>query len=481
MEAEDEYQKSTAIFLSWLQENGVRMNPKMKLADLRSEGRGRGVVAVDDFLEDEVVFSIPRAAVLNVKNSLTASNTSTTQSAADTLSALPPWLALTAVLVSEGSRQDSKWSPYLAVLPRELDSLVFWNESELAELQASAVVNKIGRSSAEDMFSQHIAPLGLNNCNTELCHRVASIIMAYAFDIPELSESDPAQNKPSLEEDGDDLVSDDGEDERTVLSMIPLADMLNADADRNNARLCCDNEDLEMRTIKPISKGEEIFNDYGQLPQSDLLRRYGYQSDNYAVYDVAEMPTTSIMAAVQASVLPQLEPLSATEVEKRIGLAQREDIYEDSYDVAHADSENPSIPDELLALLYILLLDHENIQLLENSQSSLPSRSKLATELVGQLLAAILKEREKEYSTTLEEDAQLLESELPRRTTMAIKVRMGEKEVLREALQEASSFQGSNKRMRLLDNTESAAANSNGKGKRSREETTRPKKKGRYN
>jgi SET domain-containing protein 6 len=42
-------------------------------------------------------------------------------------------------------------------------------------------------------------------------------------------------------------VSDNGEEELTILSMIPLADMLNADADRNNARLVCDNEDLEMK------------------------------------------------------------------------------------------------------------------------------------------------------------------------------------------------------------------------------------------
>lgn len=66
--------------------------------------------------------------------------------------------------------------------------------------------------------------------------------MAYAFDIPEKrKESDEEQAG-----DDDELVSDDEEDEKTTLSMIPLADMLNADADKNNARLCCDNEDLEM-------------------------------------------------------------------------------------------------------------------------------------------------------------------------------------------------------------------------------------------
>ena len=31
-----------------------------------------------------------------------------------------------------------------------------------------------------------------------------------------------------------------------------------------------------MRAIKPIKKNEQIYNTYGNLPNSDLLRRYGY-------------------------------------------------------------------------------------------------------------------------------------------------------------------------------------------------------------
>jgi SET domain-containing protein 6 len=151
--------------------------------------------------------------------------------------------ALTAVMLSEGLNKNSKWTPYLAILPQQLDSLIFWPESELLQLQASTVVQKIGKASAEEMFARHITPLGLDNSSTETCHRVASIIMAYAFDIPEKLPKDEIEDA----EDGDDLVSDNGEEELTVLSMIPLADMLNADADKNNARLVCDNEDLEMR------------------------------------------------------------------------------------------------------------------------------------------------------------------------------------------------------------------------------------------
>jgi SET domain-containing protein 6 len=54
-------------------------------------------------------------------------------------------------MISESLNTNSKWTPYLAVLPKHLDSLVFWSEPELAELQASMVVNRIGREKAEDM------------------------------------------------------------------------------------------------------------------------------------------------------------------------------------------------------------------------------------------------------------------------------------------------------------------------------------------
>jgi SET domain-containing protein 6 len=383
-------------------------------------------------------------------------------------------------MISESLRPDSQWTPYFAVLPQQLDSLVFWSEEELAELQASTVVQKIGKAKAEEMFSQLIAPLGFQNCNTDLCHRVASTIMAYAFDIPE--KTNPQDGNNGGDDDGEDLVSDDEEDEKTLLSMIPLADILNADADRNNARLCCDNEDLEMRTIKPIMKGEEIFNDYGQLPRSDLLRRYGYVTDRYAAFDVAEISTNAIVSAFRSGIpIPSLKPFSRSELETRVELAEREGTLEDSYDLAHSGEDGSSIPDELLAFLYLLLLDDENLETIVSSQSSLPSRSKLATKLVGEVLVLLLQARKNEYATSIEDDEKLIATgSLPRRTEMAVHVRLGEKQVLNDAIKEASSFQGSNKRMRLPNEAEQDIPAQHGKKKRQAEEASNPKKKGRF-
>jgi len=160
----------------------------------------------------------------------------------------------------------------------------------------------------------------------------------------------------------------------------------------------------------------------------------------------------------------------------QVELAEREGIFDESYDLSHPGPERPSIPDELLALVYLILLDGQSLKMLYDSEA-MPSRSKLATELVGQVLVALLQLREKEYATRLEEDEALLRTgNLPHRISMAVQVRHGEKSVIRAAIKEARAFTGSNKRMRLEGEVNPVAE----ARKRSTEEAARPKKKGRY-
>lgn len=52
-----------------------------------------------------------------------------------------------------------------------------------------------------------------------------------------------------------------------------------------------------MRSIAMIEKEEEIYNDYGDLPRADLLRRYGYITENYAPFDVVELSFQAICVA----------------------------------------------------------------------------------------------------------------------------------------------------------------------------------------
>lgn len=258
-------------------------------------------VAVTNIQEGEVLFTIPRSAVLSAANS----SLSSTQ----LFEGLDTWGSLIVTMIYEYLRGDaSPWKPYFDVLPAHFDTLMFWSDNELAELQASAVTRKIGKDSANEMFNETIIPLICRHSNVffpdpdtaqgvsdgdllALAHRMGSTIMAYAFDI----EPDPSTKE--IDEEG---YASDEEDEALPKGMVPLADMLNADADRNNARLHYGADALTMEAVIDIKAGEEIFNDYGSLPRSDLLRRYGYVTPNYEQYDVVEIPIDLIVETFKA-------------------------------------------------------------------------------------------------------------------------------------------------------------------------------------
>ena len=55
---------------------------------------------------------------------------------------------------------------------------------------------------------------------------------------------------------------------------------------------------MTMIALEDIAPGQQIFNDFGQLPRSDLLRRYGYITDNYKKWDVVEIPMETITRTV---------------------------------------------------------------------------------------------------------------------------------------------------------------------------------------
>ena len=66
----------------------------------------------------------------------------------------------------------------------------------------------------------------------------------------------------------------------------------------HKAHLIQSADSLNMVALKPIRQGEEIFNDYGQLPRSDLLRRYGYVTDRYKTWDVVEISVDLVFRVV---------------------------------------------------------------------------------------------------------------------------------------------------------------------------------------
>ncbi|KAJ5701479.1 hypothetical protein N7488_009027 [Penicillium malachiteum] len=456
------FQQQSNEFVYWLESNpGVKVNPKILLADLRSTGSGRGVVARVNIAEGEELFSIPRSLIIAVQNS------DLKGLLPQDVESLGPWLSLMLVMLYEYLRgPQSRWAPYFRVLPSRFDTLMFWSEAELKELQASAIVDKIGKQGADQSIIDSIAPIvranpalfppvnGLASYDDdagtaallEMAHIMGSLIMAYAFDI-EKAEDDEDEGG-----DDDESYMTDDEDEQLPKGMVPLADLLNADADRNNARLYQEEECLVMKAIKPIQEGEEIFNDYGEIPRADLLRRYGYVTNNYAVYDVIEL---SLGDVCQSAGLPN----SDVESQPRLQLLEEHDLLEDGYVIprpaANATLQD-ILPAELVVLLTTLTLSPEEFE--QRQSKNRPPKPSMDANQAG-LLYKILQSKQAQYATSLTQDINLLSGLLPpnapealegpaRRHKMALQVRLGEKEVLRAllAMLESQASNGSLKR-----------------------------------
>lgn len=359
---------------------------------------------------------------------------------------------------------------------------MYWTEDELAELQASAVVNKIGKESANDMFLEQLIPVikeiapiffagddrapqraeeMRDERNLALMHRMGSLIMAYAFDV------EPSLFNKDTDEEG--YASED-EDEALPKEMVPLADMLNADADRNNARLFYEADYLDMKALRPINAGEEIFNDYGLLPRSDLLRRYGYITDNYAQYDVAEVPM---------DLVTDLATSAGIYSETRIEYLDEQDIIDTGYDVAFSNTfalQESLAPPELVVLVETLLLPDEEFDRLKK-RGKLPKAEKI-TNKGAEFLHGLIQARLEQYATSLDDDVRDFvgvsnaggTSTKDRRFAMAKAVRIGEKKLLvqlKEALAEKLAKEGgANKRAREVD--EEGDVEMGGTGKKQR-------------
>src|SRR5947199_9606053 len=114
------FENATNAFLEWCGRTGIHISPKAALVDLRPEGRGRGLgefslllayvqlgrsslmhrciaancclVAMGDFEQDEVIFSIPYDAVLSVENAVSTFRPENTRITSIILGNMPSWL-----------------------------------------------------------------------------------------------------------------------------------------------------------------------------------------------------------------------------------------------------------------------------------------------------------------------------------------------------------------------------------------------------
>lgn len=125
--------------------------------------------------------------------------------------------------------------------------------------------------------------------------------MAYSF------------QEPQQEEDDDDDDEEEDEKAPNPPMMVPMADMLNH-VSNHNANLEFTPDSLKMVCVRPIHKGEEVFNTYGQMANWQLLHMYGfsepYQSNSN---DTADIPITNLYKVATQGIQSDLDRQLAEE------------------------------------------------------------------------------------------------------------------------------------------------------------------------
>ncbi|XP_074769206.1 N-lysine methyltransferase SETD6 isoform X3 [Athene noctua] len=252
-------------FLAWCGRAGVQLSPKVRLS---REGAvaGYGLLAAAELEEGEVLFSVPRSAVLSQH---TSSIQALLQEAQEALQSQSGWVPLLLALLYEYTASDSPWQPYFSLWQdfRSLDHPMFWPEEERTRLlQGTGIPEAVDKDLANIHleYSSIILPFMKSHPSIfdpklhtlDLYKQLVAFVMAYSFQEP-LEEEDEDEKGPNPP------------------MMVPVADILNHVAN-HNANLEYSPQCLRMVTTQPISKGQEIFNTYGQMANWQLLHMYGF-------------------------------------------------------------------------------------------------------------------------------------------------------------------------------------------------------------
>ncbi|KAB5531386.1 hypothetical protein GE09DRAFT_1064101 [Coniochaeta sp. 2T2.1] len=456
--ADQNFEQRTGAFLGWFKSlPGATFHKDIQIADLRPRDAGRGIVATADIEPETVLFTIPRKSIICTANSALPSQlpdvfappeeqgdaSGSADDESPSSASQDSWTRLILVMMYEYFQSPrSSWQPYLDILPSTFNTPMFWSADELAELQASSVVSRIGAAEAENMIAAKIIPVVRGNeavffpsggapSDEELMNlagRIGSTIMAYAFDLEKDEDEEGGDEE-------DEWVED--REGKTELGMVPMADVLNADADFN-AHINHETDALTAVSLRRIRAGEEILNYYGPLPNGELLRRYGYVTAAHRRWDVVELS----WSLVEAALMEVLGALQDTwgKVAAQVDEEEVEDGFVIEWGSEEPDAEGHvddklefhGLPEELADQVKAFLKAGRKF---DGSMAYKLSESETRKEVYLRSVLRAMELRLAEYPTSLEADLQVQRTGHPSgRKGVALAVRIGEKTLLREAI-----------------------------------------------
>ncbi|XP_047237692.1 N-lysine methyltransferase setd6 isoform X3 [Girardinichthys multiradiatus] len=287
----DDRSRRLQDFLQWCDRVGLVLSNKVCVSTVGTVA-DYGMLAKEDIEEGEVLFTIPRSALLHQETTKVSALLKKEKSFLESSSG---WVPLLLALLYESTSSKSYWKPYLSLWPgfKALDHPMFWSKEERDNLLKGTGIPEAvttDLSNIQREYTDIVLPFIMRhpelwNPNThtlELYTQLVAFVMAYSFQEPQ-------------EEDDDE---DDKEQEKKVPPMmVPMADMLNH-VSNHNANLEFNPDSLRMVSLRHILRGEEVFNTYGQMANWQLLHMYGF-TEPYPgnSNDTADIPISCLYQA----------------------------------------------------------------------------------------------------------------------------------------------------------------------------------------
>ncbi|KAJ6264831.1 hypothetical protein Dda_0984 [Drechslerella dactyloides] len=402
----------------WLSRNSAQIHPSVLVS--KSDPGTHTISSTEPIPASTTLLSIPISATLCITNGALLQR-------APALADRSQWPAMILTVMYENSLPDSKWRTYLDNLPREFDTLMYWTDDELKELEGSAVLGKVGKQEAIIFYQTEIMVFaearkdvfeGID-MSLETFHMVGSWVMAFATDLDKPSDGRDT-HADAMDEDDDDEDDEEFDSLNTYKALVPFANFVPGDCELANCEFSPSESSVSLIATANILANASLYIDPGPFPRSDLLRRLGAFQQSSADHDVVEIDSTLIISVAGRAVPEMIR-------DARIERLVEEDLLEDSYDI-EADG---AIPSEMLVVIQAFMADDMTFQSYVD-QEKFPKAKK--DSKTRDIVVEIVEKRREGYKTTSEEDVALLRSgeALSRRKRMAVEVRLGEKEILRK-------------------------------------------------
>jgi hypothetical protein len=308
---------AATAYAAWLRREGVVLKG---VAMARFPDTGRGVVALRSLRPGETLVSVPDGAALLADTGCATAALASLGVLSDAAPRARREALVLAVAAELAAGSRSRWAPYMHALPQpaELHVPVAWRGDEARALRGTAVSARLrGAGGPRDE---------LPSATTEAWHAVGARL---AKRHPEL-RLPRGEDGAALHARATALVAScsfslgrGGE----MQAMVPFFDALNHAAPAEaHVRLHHDAQagTLSMIAVRPVAPGQEVFNTYGPLGTSELVRRYGFAPPPGSnPHDCAEVGRRELAAAAEAAGPGPWEVRAGARLARAAGLLRR--------------------------------------------------------------------------------------------------------------------------------------------------------------